>query len=178
MAKRIQLRRDTAANWSSANPTLALGEVGFVVNGSNNAIAWRIGNGSSAWAALPEYQIGGGGDGTLQYPAGENISALRVVYILDGVAYKADQSNLYETSGAIGLTTAAASIGQSVTIKTSGELSDNGWNWSNPTNPAIYLGADGALTQTAPTSGYVKEMAVAVMPTMIHIKPHCTVLAV
>ena len=29
MAVRVQLRRDTAANWTSANPVLASGEMGF-----------------------------------------------------------------------------------------------------------------------------------------------------
>ena len=29
MATQIQVRRDTAANWTSADPTLATGEIGF-----------------------------------------------------------------------------------------------------------------------------------------------------
>jgi hypothetical protein len=45
----IQLRRDTAANWTSANPTLAAGEVGF----ETNTGAIKLGDGSAAWTALP-----------------------------------------------------------------------------------------------------------------------------
>lgn len=45
----IQVRRDTAANWTSANPTLAAGEIGF--DSTNNQI--KIGNGSTAWSSLP-----------------------------------------------------------------------------------------------------------------------------
>jgi len=48
MARRIQLRRDTAANWSSTNPTLAQGEIGIDL--TNNKI--KIGNGSTAWNSL------------------------------------------------------------------------------------------------------------------------------
>lgn len=48
MATRIQLRRDTAANWSSANPTLAQGELGL--NLDTNQI--KIGNGLTAWNSL------------------------------------------------------------------------------------------------------------------------------
>lgn len=48
MARRIQLRRDTAANWSSTNPTLAQGEIGIDL--TNNKI--KIGNGTQAWNAL------------------------------------------------------------------------------------------------------------------------------
>jgi len=44
----IQLRRDTAANWTSVNPTLAAGEVGVETNTGK----FKIGNGTSAWASL------------------------------------------------------------------------------------------------------------------------------
>ena len=48
MASQIQLRRDTAANWTSVNPTLAPGEVGY--DTTNNKI--KMGNGSTAWNSL------------------------------------------------------------------------------------------------------------------------------
>lgn len=44
----IQLRRDTAANWTSTNPTLAAGEVGYETDYKR----WKIGDGSTAWASL------------------------------------------------------------------------------------------------------------------------------
>ena len=44
----IQIRRDTAANWNSENPTLAPGEIGFETD--TNKL--KIGNGSSAWTSL------------------------------------------------------------------------------------------------------------------------------
>ncbi len=45
----IQLRRDTAANWTSANPTLAAGEVGI----ETDTRLMKAGNGSSTWDVLP-----------------------------------------------------------------------------------------------------------------------------
>lgn len=45
---RIQLRRDTAANWTAANPILSEGEAGFETD--TNKL--KIGNGTSAWANL------------------------------------------------------------------------------------------------------------------------------
>ena len=48
MAIQIQIRRDTAANWTSANPTLAQGELGLETD--TNKL--KIGNGSTAWASL------------------------------------------------------------------------------------------------------------------------------
>lgn len=44
----IQVRRDTAANWTSRNPTLAAGEVGF----ETDALKAKIGDGSTAWTSL------------------------------------------------------------------------------------------------------------------------------
>ena len=51
MATQFKLRRDTAANWSSANPVLAQGELG--VDTTNNKI--RLGDGSTAWNSLTAY---------------------------------------------------------------------------------------------------------------------------
>jgi hypothetical protein len=45
----IQVRRGTAAQWTSTNPTLAAGEFGFETD--TNKL--KCGNGSTAWASLP-----------------------------------------------------------------------------------------------------------------------------
>lgn len=44
----IKIRRDTAANWTAANPVLADGEFGF----EHDTRRLKIGDGTSAWAAL------------------------------------------------------------------------------------------------------------------------------
>jgi len=46
--KRILLRRDTASNWTSGNPVLASGELGYETNTGK----FKIGNGSTAWNSL------------------------------------------------------------------------------------------------------------------------------
>jgi len=48
MAVTIQVRRDTAAAWTAANPTLAAGELGF----ETDTTYYKIGNGSTAWNSL------------------------------------------------------------------------------------------------------------------------------
>jgi hypothetical protein len=48
MATQIQLRRDTAANWTSNNPTLAAGEFGW----ESDTNRFKIGTGSAAWNSL------------------------------------------------------------------------------------------------------------------------------
>jgi len=48
MADRIQIRRDTAANWTSVNPTLAQGELGVETDTNK----FKVGDGSTAWTGL------------------------------------------------------------------------------------------------------------------------------
>ena len=50
MAIRIQLRRDTAENWTSVNPTLRAGEIGI----ETDTLKFKIGNGST-WTATTSY---------------------------------------------------------------------------------------------------------------------------
>ena len=51
MATIFKIRRDTAANWASENPTLAAGEMGL--DQTNNFI--KMGDGSTAWNALAQF---------------------------------------------------------------------------------------------------------------------------
>jgi len=48
MTTRLQQRRDTAANWTSNNPTLAAGEIGY----ETDTKKFKIGDGSTAWTSL------------------------------------------------------------------------------------------------------------------------------
>lgn len=45
---KIQLRRDTAANWSTYNPTLSAGEPGFETDTGK----LKIGDGRNSWSSL------------------------------------------------------------------------------------------------------------------------------
>ena len=48
MADKIQIRRDTAAAWTSANPVLYVGEMGL----ETNTKKFKVGDGVTAWNAL------------------------------------------------------------------------------------------------------------------------------
>jgi hypothetical protein len=62
MAVRIQLRNDTAANWTDADPVLAAGEFGL----ETDTDQFKIGDGTSTWDNLPyggiQGEIGPTGD--------------------------------------------------------------------------------------------------------------------
>lgn len=85
---KIQLRRDSAADWVTAAPTLAAGEVGFE---EDTGLA-KIGDGSTAWASQP-------------YIWGGIVQEKTAAYTLT----KADQGVLADAaSGAITITLPAA----------------------------------------------------------------------
>jgi hypothetical protein len=48
VSTQMQVRRDTSANWTSSNPTLASGEIGFETNTGK----FKIGTGAATWASL------------------------------------------------------------------------------------------------------------------------------
>jgi hypothetical protein len=77
----IQHRRGAAATWTSTNPTLAAGEIGF----ESDTGKFKIGTGSDAWAALPYSALpisiidakgdliaGTGADAAARLPVGSN----------------------------------------------------------------------------------------------------------
>jgi hypothetical protein len=58
--KKLQLRRDTAAVWTLANPILAEGEIGIETD--TNSV--KIGNGIAHWNDLVYFNGGSGGSAT------------------------------------------------------------------------------------------------------------------
>lgn len=65
MATVIQMRRGTAAEWTSVNPLLAQGEIGTELDTHK----WKCGDGVLRWSALP-YVTGGPGPKGDPGPAG------------------------------------------------------------------------------------------------------------
>ena len=60
---KILMRNDTAAHWTSTNPTLSKGEIGI----ESDTLKAKIGDGSTAWNSLsyawfPALEFDGNGD--------------------------------------------------------------------------------------------------------------------
>jgi hypothetical protein len=72
MATRIQIRRDTEANWTSANPVLASGELAL----STDVAKIKIGDSSTAWASL--------GYATVSQDAVQSLIDASIANIVDG----------------------------------------------------------------------------------------------
>ena len=78
MAVQIQMRRDTASNWTSAAPTLAAGEWGL----ETDTLKFKIGDGTTAWASLAYSSLP---SGVLQLSGGAMTGAITTNSTFDGV---------------------------------------------------------------------------------------------
>lgn len=97
--------------------------------------------------------------------AGQNVSALRIVRGNGaGKVVYASNDTINNAKGIAGLTLSSALNDQNVSVQIAGEISDNSWSW---TEGDIWLGADGVLTQTVPTSGIHVCVARAITATKI-----------
>lgn len=98
---------------------------------------------------------------------GETISALKVVYIVDGKAYIASSSEVSQANRIIGVAVDACIIGHSGRIRKQGYMKDDSWNWD--LDKIIFLGTNGALTQIVPTNGFVCQVAIPISSNEINI---------
>jgi len=122
----MQVRRGTASSWTSTNPTLAAGELGFETNTGK----FKIGNGSSTWTAL---LYAGGGQSSLttyQYTAtagqttfsGADINSNTLAYTVGAIqvylngALLANTTDYAATNGTSVVLTGGAGLGDSLTI--------------------------------------------------------------
>lgn len=109
MAIKLQLRRDTAANWAAANPTLMDGEIGY----DKTSNKFKVGNGSSAWSSL-DYALTGptGPQGPMGPPpvilAGPTLITVAGVPLKIDIAFL-DSYTTYSVSAVTGTVTLSGS---------------------------------------------------------------------
>src|SRR6188768_1911057 len=68
VAQRMFQRRDTAANWTAANPILNAGEWGIELVSGSTLMRAKVGDGVTPWNTLPYY--GSSIDNTDELPEG------------------------------------------------------------------------------------------------------------
>lgn len=94
------------------------------------------------------------------YPAGQNLSAGRVV-IIDGLeAWYFQPSDSAHGGRAFGITKTSATAGNDVTIQRDGTITDAAF--SGFSDEALYVGDDGELQTTWPLGGLLQKAGVAV----------------
>jgi hypothetical protein len=160
MADLIQIRRDTASNWTSANPILAQGELGAETDTSKI----KIGDGSTAWSSLA-YLIDAGDYITATSTntlSNKTLAATTLSGQLTGADQTVSAINLKDygeitnaLGNATGATTIDLTLGNSVTATTTGATT---WTFSNPTASdelcsfSLKLVNGGSAAQTWPAS--------------------------
>ena len=93
MAVQIQLRRDTAANWTTNNPTLAQGE--FAIETDTDK--YKIGDGSTAWTSLGYSSLPSGSMTT----GGGTFTGAITINGASPIVLEGATSNAYETTIAV-----------------------------------------------------------------------------
>ncbi|SDJ61660.1 hypothetical protein [Pseudomonas indica] len=112
----------------------------------------------------PAGEPGPEGGTSLQRLAGEVLSALRVVYELDGVVRILDYRDAAHIDLLLGITLTAADPGIPVNVQRTGVIEDNSWTW---TPGPVWLGTNGDLTQIPPADGYDVLLGAAMSATRI-----------
>lgn len=107
---------------------------------------------------------GPAGGASVQRTAGVNLSALLAVYELDGLVHPLGADDAVHIDLLLGITLTAAQAGELVNVQRLGAIEDSGWHW---VPGRVYLGANGALTQAPPTSGFDVLIGSATSPTRI-----------
>lgn len=97
------------------------------------------------------------GDYILTKKAGEAIGGHRVVKIENNKSYYADNSIILDAFKIIGITKGASSIDADCIITTYGEVEEPSWSWEE--GKPLFLGTNGALTQTCPETGFILQIA-------------------
>jgi hypothetical protein len=119
----------------------------------------------------PQGPPGDAGGLTVTYDAQVPLSGHFAVKIVAGsdVNYP---DNTVPTDGdlIIGITTGAASQGAPATVQVAGTITEPSWNWALG---GVYVAQGGALTQNppqAPTAAWIKQIGIALAPTVLLVQ--------
>lgn len=116
-----------------------------------------------------------GASATIVYIAGVDIGSNRGIVLDNLTAIYADNTITSQAGKFIGISINAVTQGSNVIIQTSGEI--DGFSGLTP-NSKIYLQANGVLTSTIPTSGFIQQVGIALSTTklLINIQPSLVII--
>jgi hypothetical protein len=143
----IQIRRDTAANWTSANPTLAAGQPGYETDTGRI----KIGNGSTAWTSLPyRFESGSLTDGD---KGDITVASSGTSWTIDANAVTLSKMADLATSTILGRVTAGTGDPEALTpaqVRTLLNVADGANNYTHPNHTGdVTSVGDGATTIAA-----------------------------
>jgi len=84
-------------------------------------------------------------------------------------AIQASNDNITHATSTIGITTQAATQGAIVNVAIEGQtITEPSWTWIP--NQALFLGLNGTISTTPPTTGFIQQIAIALSSTKILIR--------
>jgi len=133
MTSRLQNRRDTAANWTTNNPTLAAGEIGY----ETDTAKFKIGTGSANWS-------------TLGYTQNGTVTSIVAGTGLSGGTITTSGTIAIDTATTVDKTTAQTLTNKTLTAPIISTISNTG-TLTLPTSTDTLVGKDTADTLTNKT---------------------------
>ena len=113
----------------------------------------------------------GGGSATQTFAAGEDLSALRIVYAGDdGRVSYADKDDFESATRAVGMTVQAAVESDDIDVLVSGVYDDSHWAWDMGIDKTLFLGSNGAIVQGAVNGAAVARVGTALAPGRILLR--------
>lgn len=147
----IQMRQGSASAWTSANPTLSVGELGVITDN----LTVKVGDGATSWSSMSGYLPNTGTSNT--FFAGQTITpkatnviglnitgGMRYAFITSAVVSQngSQITYTYATNGG-GLSGGLIAVGDYVTIS---GFSNSNYNYSNVAVVAVTLGGSPTFT--------------------------------
>lgn len=117
---------------------------------------------------------GPGGSALTMVTAGETIFAWHVVSVDTGLGWLPDNTSQNDVDQVLGIATQNALAGETVPVATDGLLTTGAVFPEGP----LYLGLEGALESAVPVSGFGLQIAVAVDPTLLIVRPFAPITLV
>ena len=104
----------------------------------------------------------------VEVPREDALAGFRGIAVVEGKAVHADKDTAAHRGKVRGVSAAAATGDDDARVQILGPMVNPSWAWT--ADLPIYLGSDGALTQTRPTTGFVQIIGWADTATQIDIR--------
>lgn len=137
---------------------------------SSEAVNLTVSPSASVTRVIGVQGPSGAASNTISATAGTNLSGHRVVALYADKAYYATSVNTVYAHSVAGVTTGAAEEGETATIRIQGEMTESSWSWT-PGAP-LFLGIDGAISESSTTGIYTLRVGHAVTATKVFIHIH------
>lgn len=147
--------------------TVPAGSIVYANSYLFNSLTLPAGGARVYCVRLPSEIVPGENPDVMEFPAGANLSGHRVIQLVNNAAITLSSLDTDASCAAIGVSEGAASVGTTARVRVRGLLQEPSWAWV--VGRPVFCGADGLLTQVAPSVGFSLIVGVATSSTSIFI---------